>query len=445
MSLPETIAAIATAPGKGGVGVIRVSGGAVVQITTALLGQLPAPRMAHLRTFKNTQGEILDQGLVLYFPAPHSFTGEDILELHGHGGPLVMDMLLEHIIRLGARLALPGEFSERAFLNGKIDLAQAEAVADLIEAGTREAVLGANRSLQGDFSREINQIAHNMMQLRMRIEASLDFPDEPIDVLAQAQLEEQLRAIEAHLRQLLEKAQQGVLLKEGISMAIIGQPNAGKSSLLNYFTQSDTAIVTDIAGTTRDIIKETIHLDGLPIHLVDTAGIRENADVVEQEGVRRAYQQQALADRILLIVDATQMPRLSDVEQGIINKYTDKVTIVVNKVDLTQELAGPINGHFLVSVKNGQGMQALKAHIKACAGLSSTEKTGIFSARRRHLSSLENAQNYCRAAFSQLHGNALELMAQELRMAHTALGEIVGKVTPEDVLGEIFSRFCIGK
>jgi tRNA modification GTPase len=355
-----------------------------------------------------------------------------------------MDMMLESILAVGARIARPGEFSQRAFLNGKMDLAQAEAVADLIDAGTRQAVLGASRSLQGAFSREVTNIGTALMQLRMRLEATIDFPDEDIDALGNALLEEKLQAVLAQLTQLQHQAQQGQLLKDGITIAIIGQPNAGKSSLLNCLTGNETAIVTPIAGTTRDIIKETIHIDGLPIHIVDTAGIRDNADLVEMEGIRRAKVQQGLADRILLVVDATATPRLSTIEQAILQEHAGKVTVVINKIDLTQDAPGGHDEGFYISAKNLTGLVPLRQHVKECAGFIG-ENAGLFIARRRHIFALQNTQAHCQNALAQLHEGGIDIVGEELRRAQVALGEIVGKVTADDLLGEIFSHFCIGK
>lgn len=439
----ETIAAIATAPGKGGIGIIRVSGEKCTQIAKAIIGQVPPPRQALLSAFYHHQGEIIDTGLALYFPNPHSFTGEDVLEFHAHGGPVVLDMLLSSILQCGAILAQPGEFSQRAFLNGKMDLAQVEAVADLIDASTQQAALSASRSLQGVFSDKINVLAQSLMSARMFVEATLDFPDEEIDFLSDQHLASKIEDIQNQLTHLLNQVKLGQLLKEGMTVVIIGQPNAGKSSLLNALTQYETAIVTPIPGTTRDLIKETIHIDGLPLHIIDTAGIRKEADLVELEGIKRAKQQLALADRILLVIDASQP--MSDIEESILQEFPSKVTLVLNKIDLIGRAAEIEQNKIYLSAKSGEGLALLLTHLKHCMGFQGTE-SGLFIARRRHLEALQKTQQHFAEALIQLHTyHAFEKSAEELRLAQMALGEIVGKVTTHDMLGEIFSNFCIGK
>lgn len=440
MEESDTIAAIATPLGNAGVGVIRISGPQVEHISKQILGKTLKPRYAAFCHFYQKNGEIIDSGLALYFPHPHSFTGEDILELQGHGG-LIMKVLLNRVLQCGARLAHPGEFSQRAFLNGKIDLAQAEAIADLIEARTEQAALSASRSLQGVFSKKINTLAQELMQLRLFVEASIDFVEEEIDFLSEQKIFQKLTALMEALKVLQLQAQQGKLLKEGMRVAIVGQPNAGKSSLLNCLTQADSAIVTPIAGTTRDVIKETIHLDGLAVQLVDTAGIRNAADEIEQEGIHRTEQQQQLADRILLVRDG-RYP-LSEMEESILQAYPDKVTQVINKIDLTKDKVGWQGNKIFISVKNLQGIEILKNHLKQCMGFQGEE--GNFIARIRHLEALKQAQYHCQQAQQQWINKASELLAQELLFAQQALGAIVGKVSSEDLLGEIFSSFCIGK
>ncbi|MFI4938336.1 MAG: tRNA uridine-5-carboxymethylaminomethyl(34) synthesis GTPase MnmE [Candidatus Berkiellales bacterium] len=453
--LTDTIAAMITPPGRGGVGVIRISGPRCTAIAKALLGQVPLPRQAILRPFYHSSGMVIDQGLVIYFPEPNSFTGEEVLELQGHGGPVVMDLLLEAILQQGARLASPGEFSQRAFLNGKMDLLQAEAVADLIEATTQEAVFSASRSLQGEFSQQIDDLSQALINCRMYVEAAIDFPEEEVDFLSDGKLLLKIETILEQIKILLTKAKQGQLLKEGMVVAIVGQPNAGKSSLLNCLTQNETAIVTPIAGTTRDLVRETIQIEGMPVHLVDTAGIRLQGDLVEQEGIRRAKEQLALANCILLVIDITQEPHLTDVELDILNSHGDKVTLILNKMDLVdsspmeealiEDKGKSYQNKLCFSAKTGFGIHALLTHLKTRMGYQRGEG-GILMARRRHLVALQKTLYHGHEAQKQLAiAKALECAAEELRLAQCALGEIVGKVTSDDLLGEIFSRFCIGK
>ncbi len=445
-SNPETIAALATPPGRGGIGVIRISGSMTPIITQHILQTgLPHPRQAHLQHFHSRDGEVLDQGIVLYFPAPHSFTGEEVVEFQGHGGPVVMDRLLQVILSLGARAARPGEFSERAFLNGKIDLVQAEAIADLIDSSSEQAARSAMRSLQGEFSQKIHALVEQLTRLRSYIEAGIDFPDEEIDLLADGQVIKTLEHLQHQIETILAQAQQGYLLREGMQIVIIGQPNVGKSSLLNCLAQRDTAIVTDIPGTTRDIIRESIHLDGMPLHITDTAGLRDTDDPVEQEGIRRARQALQTADAVLLLVDdrdteasKTELP----VEMPLQNPYL----VLRNKCDLTPQTAGFMEPHTLrLSVKTGEGIDDLKDWLKQCMGLQTQAETGALMARRRHLEALRHARLAVENSLEQARASYSELLAEELRQAQKALGEITGEVSSDDLLGKIFSEFCIGK
>jgi len=440
----DTIAAIATPPGKGGVAIVRVSGPATSCIAQKILKKSLTPRVAQVCPFYDVGHEIIDVGLALFFKNPHSFTGEDVLELHGHGGTVVMSWLLDTIIAYGARVAQPGEFTQRAFLNDKIDLTQAEAVADLIDASTKQAALNASRSLQGIFSQRIHGLAEHMLKCRVYVEAAIDFPDEEVDFLSDHELQKQLDEICDQISLLLQQAQQGQLLKEGMRVAIIGQPNAGKSSLLNALTLQESAIVTPIAGTTRDLVKETIEIDGMPVHLVDTAGIRDGADIIEQEGIKRAKAQLEIVDRILLVIDSNS-PTLSSMENEIVAQYPDKISILYNKIDLRGDTPSWTGSTLYLSAKTRQGLELLKAHLKKCMGYQSEEANG-FIARKRHLQALEQAYAHCLEARHQLRKHrAGELAAQELNLAHRQLGEVVGKTTADDLLGQIFSSFCIGK
>ena len=459
MTLPDTIVAVASAAGRGAVGVIRVSGPRVPQIAADILGGLPAPRRARFSSFLDAQGGSVDQGLALYFPAPASYTGEHVLELQGHGGALVVDMVLKRLLELGCRMARPGEFSERAFLNGKIDIAQAEAIADLIDAGTTAAARAAVRSLQGEFSARVDDLKTRITELRAYVEAAIDFPDEEIDFLSDKALGERLAAVFAAFDSITAAARQGALLREGLNVVIAGKPNAGKSSLLNKLAGDEVAIVTDVPGTTRDVLRQQVHLDGLPLNLADTAGLRAVADVVEAEGVRRARNEIARADRVLYVVDAgiadkdrdedaaqNPAPWAAELEQlpaGI------PVTLVFNKIDLTSaparldETADPPK--VFLSARTGSGLDLLRSHLKAAAGYGDTE-FGAFSARRRHLDALSRARQHVQAAVDTLsNSRAFELLAEDLRLAQHALGEITGEFTSEDLLGEIFGSFCIGK
>ncbi len=441
----DTIAAIATPPGRGGIGIVRISGPKVKAIAEKLLGQVPPPRQVLFLPFYHPNGEVIDRGVALFFVGPYSFTGEDVLELHGHGGPIVMDMLINAVLALGAKMAAPGEFSERAFLNGKIDLAQAEAIVDLIQASTEQAARGAMLSLQGAFSQKIEKINQKMQHLRMMTEAAIDFPDEEIDFLTSTDMDGKIQALHQEIGALLVETKQGELLKEGMSVVIVGQPNAGKSSLLNALTAKESAIVTPIAGTTRDLVKETLQIEGMPVHIIDTAGIRLEAQEVEQEGIRRAKAQLPLVDRILLVVDASLEHPFSEIEQRILEDYPNKVTIIMNKIDKVALNEGERDNQIFVSAKNASGINDLRQHLKKCMGYQGVDGA-TFIARRRHLVALEKTSAHVEAALTQLvRYRALELVAQELRCGQEALGEIVGKVTTDDLLGQIFSQFCIGK
>lgn len=443
----DTIAAIATPPGRGGVGVIRVSGDAVPALIPALLGKTPPPRHAHFGPFLDAEGHAIDHGLALHFPAPRSFTGEDVLELHTHGSPVVLDLLLRRLLQLGVRAARPGEFSERAFLNDKIDLAQAEAIADLIDSATEQAARSAQRSLQGEFSRRIEALVEGLIQLRLYVEASIDFTDEDIDFLGEGAIANQLEELKQTLDAVQASARQGCLLREGLTLVIAGRPNAGKSSLLNWLTGRDTAIVTDIAGTTRDTLRETIQIDGLPLHIIDTAGLHEaSTDPVELEGMRRARAAIERADRVLLLIDdndpADSDTLLEDIPERL------PVTRIHNKIDLTGHPPGleTIGGDTLVrlSLKTGAGAGLLIEHLKHCVGYDHHAE-GVFTARRRHLDAIDRARAALNQATTRLATREPELLAEELRLAQHALAEITGAFTSDDLLGRIFASFCIGK
>ncbi|MEK7191324.1 MAG: tRNA uridine-5-carboxymethylaminomethyl(34) synthesis GTPase MnmE [Pseudomonadota bacterium] len=448
MSSTDTIAAVATPPGRGGIGVVRVSGPATRAIAEALLGKLPPPRIATFARFRAADGAPIDEGLALYFPAPRSYTGEDVLELHGHGGPVVLDMLLARVLALGARQARPGEFTERAFLNGKLDLAQAEAVADLIDAGSQTAARAALRSLDGEFSRRVQALTEQLIQLRLHVEAAIDFPEEEIDFLADEKITTGITVLENNLAQVLASAQQGQLLHDGMVVVLAGRPNAGKSSLLNALAQHDAAIVSDIPGTTRDVLREFIQLDGMPLHVVDTAGLRVARDDIEAEGVRRAQREMARADRILLIVDDTQPSADGDAELTQLLLPNLPCTRVRNKIDLTGRAPGmqEQNGttEIALSAKTGAGLELLRQHLKTCMGFQPVGE-GAFMARRRHLDALRRAQAHVAAAHARARERAGELLAEELRLAQQVLSEITGEFTSDDLLGRIFSSFCIGK
>lgn len=448
----DTIAAIASAPGRGAVGVIRVSGPSVPQIAESIVGNLPAPRIAQFAHFLGLDGAPLDRGLALYFPAPASYTGEHVLELQGHGGVLVLDSLLKRLLELGCRMARPGEFSERAFLNGKIDIAQAEAIADLIDAGSVEAARAAVRSMQGEFSAHIHELQAQITELRTLVEAAIDFPDEELDFVPGSELGRRIAKIFMGFDAITAVARQGALLREGLNVVIAGKPNAGKSSLLNKLVGDEIAIVTDQPGTTRDVLRQQIHLDGLPLNLIDTAGLRRTADVVEAEGVRRALAELERADRVLYMLDATQLGerRASDlaVELDELPKGVP-VTLIFNKIDLSGVQASVDESRdppqVFLSVRTGAGLDLLRAHLKSRAGFLSGD-SGALSARRRHLDALERARAcVVQAAQTLAATRAFELFAEELRLAQLALGEITGEFSSDDLLGEIFGSFCIGK
>jgi tRNA modification GTPase len=446
----DTIAAIATAPGRSGVGVVRVSGRLAQAIAFAILGRVPAARRAELHRFSDAEGETLDVGLALHFPAPNSYTGEDVLELHGHGGPVVLDLLIARVLELGARPAAPGEFTQRAFLNEKLDLAQAEAIADLIDSGSQEAARAALRSLQGEFSERVQELGEAILQLRMWVEAAIDFPEEEIDFLSDPALAERLQGVRARFAELTASAGQGVLLRDGLTLVIAGRPNAGKSSLLNRLAGYDAAIVTPHPGTTRDVLRERIEIDGLPVHVLDTAGLRESQDPIELEGIRRAHGEIARADRVLFLVDSSDASALRALPDDLAKLPREvPVTVVANKSDLSQLLAGPLSAgappSIAISATTGAGLEALREHLKECVGYRG-EVGGALSARRRHLDALRRAREHVeRAATLLAERHAGELVAQELTDAQRELGEITGQVTSDDLLGRIFQSFCIGK
>lgn len=486
----DTIVAIATPPGRGGVGIVRLSGPDVPRIAAAIVGTVPAPRRAAYREFRDADGTPLDRGLALWFAAPHSYTGEHVLELHGHGGPVVMDLLVRRALALGARLARPGEFSERAYLNDRLDLAQAEAVADLIDAGSAAAARAALRSLAGEFSTRVHALADALVELRTYVEAAIDFPDEEVDFLAQGDVEARVAALHARCDALERSAEQGRLLHEGYTLVIAGRPNAGKSSLLNALAGHDAAIVTEIPGTTRDVLRERIQLDGLPVAILDTAGLRDSPDVVEAEGIRRARREMQRADRILYVVDAADAAAVVALERELAAlPHGVPVTVVWNKCDVAGAVVMPakvanagtdagsatrtqvraetqaqaqapaearVHGHapshphaepahVRIAATTGFGLEALREHLKHAAGFHPGD-TGTFSARRRHLDALARAKAQIQAASVLLRSGAGgELVAEELRLAHRSLGEITGEFTSEDLLGRIFASFCIGK
>ncbi|MGE4348470.1 MAG: tRNA uridine-5-carboxymethylaminomethyl(34) synthesis GTPase MnmE [Candidatus Berkiella sp.] len=438
----DTIVAQATAPLLGAVGIVRISGKDVTDIARSIIGVVPAPRIATLVNIQDPHKEIIDTGLALFFPGPHSFTGEDVLELQCHGGLVILDMIVKACVEMGARIAKPGEFSERAFLNDKIDLCQAEAIADLIHATTEQAVKSAHRSLSGAFSDEINKIQDALTALRVYVEAAIDFVEEEIDFLSDGKILISIESLLSQIIHLLKLAQQGQLLQEGNKVVIAGKPNVGKSSLFNMLAQNNSAIVTDIPGTTRDIIKETIQINGVPIHLLDTAGIRCATDAVEEEGIKRAKAQFKLADTILLVIDASQKILFTEVEQELLAEYKDKTIVLLNKMDLIAD-APEVDGEYIaLSIKNGAGMDALHSALTKHA--HSFE--GVFSARRRHVDAIKSAKENIQNAQVQLvNFKAGELVAEELRQAQLHLSEITGQLTSDDLLGKIFSTFCVGK
>jgi tRNA modification GTPase len=442
MDAADTIVAAATPPGTGGVGIVRVSGEQTEAIARAVLGSLPEPRTATYRVFRNKDAETLDAGIALYFPAPASFTGESVLELQGHGGPLVVALLVDAIVDLGARRAEPGEFSQRAFLNNKLDLIQAEAIADLINAGTTQAARAAFRSLSGAFSKAVEALAEQLIRLRLHVEAAIDFPEEEIDFLSDDLLQKRLNECGDAFALLQEQAKQGRVLRDGFQVVIVGKPNAGKSSLLNLLSGQEAAIVTEVAGTTRDILREQIDIDGLAVELVDTAGLREDPDRVEREGIRRARSALQSADAVLWIKDATQA------DSGQIDEPLPEgvpITVVLNKIDLCEGSSQSTEGAISLSAKTGQGLDKLRQHIRRLAGYEN-QGEGAFTARKRHLHALERAaMHFATGRIALDETRAGELLAEELRLSHKALGEITGAVSSDDLLGRIFSEFCIGK
>lgn len=449
MNNADTIAAIATAPGRGGIGVVRVSGVGLHDFAERLTGKSPSPRRAQLAEFRDADGEAIDQGILLYFPAPHSFTGEDVLELQGHGGPVIMRELLLRCLELGARLAEPGEFTKRAFLNDKLDLAQAEAVADLIEASTAQAARSALRSLSGEFSRQVHGLVERLIELRMLVEATLDFPEEEIDPLRDTDMKPRLEALRADLSALHSRAREGSLLRTGMTVVLAGLPNVGKSSLLNRLAGEERAIVTEIAGTTRDALRETIQVEGIPLHIVDTAGLRETEDRVEKIGIERSWQEIGKADIVLQIVDARA--GITPADRAIEARLPEGVEriVVENKCDLAHEAAARFEVreqggqvHLRLSARTGEGMALLHDELLRVAGWRGHGEDVIL-ARERHLAALAEADERLELAAGELR--RLELAAEELRLAQEALAEITGEFSADDLLGEIFSRFCIGK
>ena len=450
----DTIVAQATPPGRGGVGILRISGPKVQEVAQAVLGKLPKARYAEYLPFLANDGSTLDEGIALFFPNPHSFTGEDVLELQGHGGPVILDLLLKRVLEIAnVRIAKPGEFSERAFLNDKLDLAQAEAIADLIDASSEQAAKSAISSLQGVFSKKVNALVESLIHLRIFTEAAIDFPEEEIDFLSDGKIEAELNQVIERLNEVRQEAKQGTLLREGMKVVIAGRPNAGKSSLLNALAGRDAAIVTNIAGTTRDVLREHIHIDGMPLHIIDTAGLREASDEVERIGIERAWQEIEQADRVLFMVDSTTTNETNP--EKLWPEFIERlpknipVTVIRNKADLTGEALGysEEEGYALIqlSARTGEGVTLLREHLKQAMGFSSSTEGG-FLARRRHLQALEKASEHLNNGQYQLITfHAGELLAEELRLAQEALSEITGQFTSDDLLGRIFSSFCIGK
>lgn len=455
----DTIVAAATPPGRGGVGIVRVSGPMVCEIADQILHRQKSgplqPRYAHYAQFIDEQNHLIDEGIALYFPKPNSFTGEDVLELQGHGGPVVIDQLVRRVAQLGARMARPGEFSERAFLNDKLDLAQAEAIADLIDSSSEQAAKSALNSLKGIFSSKVKNLVESLIHLRMYVEAAIDFPEEEIDFLADEHVKSQLENLIAEFQHVIAEAKQGVILRDGMTVVLAGKPNAGKSSILNALAGEDRAIVTSIAGTTRDVLREHIHIDGMPVHIIDTAGLRDSPDEVEQEGIRRAYQAIESADQVLLISDisndADAKDSISEIETDAFEQHRSnkKITLVENKIDLIEQAPEIIESEqgtrVRISAKQGVGIELLRQHLKQVMGYKQSAESQ-FSARRRHLDALDRGYDFVLQGKAQLEGmGAGELMAEDLRQAQQCLGEITGEFTPDDLLGRIFSSFCIGK
>lgn len=453
----DTIAAIATATGPGGIGIVRLSGPRSEAIASKLSGKTLIPRTALWATLQDSTQQVLDEGVVLYFPLPASFTGEDVVELQCHGSPVQLQVILRECLSLGARHAKPGEFSQRAFLNGKLDLVQAEAIADLIESGSETAARSALRSLSGKFSRQVGELLEKLIKLRVFIEAAIDFPEEEVDFIAESDVLAQLAALREQTAATLTAAQRGRALRDGIKVVLAGAPNAGKSSLLNQFAGQDTAIVTDTPGTTRDLLREHINIDGLPLHIIDTAGLRASNDPIEQEGIRRAKAEVRSADRVLLISDSAQEPDLSQSVQTLRETLGDEITdelpitIIQNKCDLSGKPAGvektPLGVVVSISAKTGEGVDSLRQLLLESAGLGTqTQGSSDFSARQRHIDALTSTQEHLHVAENQLRDHqSAELVAEDLRYAQDALSAITGEYSSDDLLGEIFSSFCIGK
>lgn len=442
----DTICALATAYGQSGIGVIRVTGPLSKSISKKILHQDLQPRYAYYGSFFDNDNNLIDKGVAIAFPGPNSYTGEDVVEFQGHGGVSVIRKLLETIISLDVRVAEPGEFTKRAFLNGKMDLVQAEAVQDLIQSSSEESALSAVRSLTGEFSEKINQILSELISLRVFVEATIDFSDEEIDFLESHEVSSKLHSLKVTLLNILESANQGAILRDGIHVAIAGKPNAGKSSLLNSLTKQPSAIVTDVAGTTRDVLKETIQIDGMPIHIIDTAGLHNSDNIIEQEGIRRAHTEINNADVVLLVYDASD----KSVDLSILpESVKDKPKIVIkNKIDLTGSKAGiqniQNNPEISISAKNGDGINIVRKALADFAGLNSNTE-GVFLARKRHIIAINETLSFINSAISQLDGGASELVAEDLRQAGMHLGQITGEFSSDDLLGQIFSSFCIGK
>ncbi|MES9975624.1 tRNA uridine-5-carboxymethylaminomethyl(34) synthesis GTPase MnmE [Candidatus Thiodiazotropha sp. LNASS1] len=444
----DTIAAVATPQGRGSVGIVRISGPACRDIADALLDTIPSPRQACFMPFLDQDRAVIDSGLAIFFPKPHSFTGEDVLELQGHGGPVVMDLLLQRTLQLGARLARPGEFSERAFLNGKLDLVQAEAIADLIDAESQAAARSATRTLQGAFSNKIDRLVESLIELRLYVESAIDFPEEEIDFLTCSNVSERLHSILDEIELTRQSAHSGRLLRDGLTLVIAGRPNAGKSSLLNALAGAEAAIVNDIPGTTRDLLRERITIDGMPLHIIDTAGLRESHDPVEAEGIRRAKKEIEQADRVLWVFDDSIDPHHLAIDRDQLPKGVP-VTLIRNKIDIAGNTPGILEDESEVEVAlsatRGDGIDLLTTHLKQCVGYRHLGE-GDFIARRRHLDALERAIGHLRQGeLSLQRDQAGELLAEDLRLAQQSLSEITGEFTADDLLGRIFSSFCIGK
>ncbi|MCF6767649.1 tRNA uridine-5-carboxymethylaminomethyl(34) synthesis GTPase MnmE [Thiotrichales bacterium 19S11-10] len=453
MKQNDTIVALATPPGKGSVGIVRLSGKTAYQIGCKITKTQLKPRHAHYLSFYDEANQVIDQGIAIYFKAPHSFTGEDIVEFQGHGGPIILDIIIKEALKLGASLAKPGEFSERAFLNDKLDLLQAEAIADLIAASSEDAAKSAIRSLQGIFSDKIHQLVNDLIHLRTYVESAIDFPDEEIDFLSDGHIQSKLEATQTQVSDILKTSRQGQMLQEGMTVVIAGKPNAGKSSLLNALSGKDSAIVTDIAGTTRDILKEYINIDGLPLHIIDTAGLRDSPDIVEKEGIKRAMSAIESADCLLLVSDINDTTSsqgssqlYSELKEANLPIPTDIPTLYLfNKIDLLDTIPENTDNHIYISAKSGDGIDTLKDRLLKLIGYQRTSES-LFTARRRHIEALELALKHLDLGFEQLTVfQSGELVAEELKLAQNALSSITGEFSSDDLLGEIFSSFCIGK